>query len=313
MKIPTLLCLAALLGVPGLAAQSHLLVVSGAGGEPGYADEFHAWGTAMVDAARDRFNLAPERIVYLAENPARDPARISGRSTKEEVEKRLRHLARSAGPGDRVLVLLIGHGSSDTRGARINLPGPDISAAELASLLDLFTTQRVVVVNAASASGDFHGPLASANRTVITATRSGLERNATVFARFFVEAFRDDVADADRDGRVTVLEAFDYAVREVERFYASQNRLQTEHPRLEGSRELARSFHLAGSPTAAAAATSPELERLHTERQRLESELEALRARRSELDAGRYEAELERLLVEIALKSREIREREGSR
>lgn len=313
MKVPLLLLLLASFLVPAVTAQAHVLVVSGSGGEPAYSDEFHAWGTAMVDAAVNRLGLPADRVVYLAENPSRDPVRIAARSTKEELEKRLRQLARNAGPGDRILILLIGHGSSDARGARINLPGPDLTAAELAALLDLFTAQRVAVVNAASASGDFHAPLESGNRTVITATRSGLERNATVFGRFFVEAFGGDVADADRDGRVTLLEAFEYAVREVERFYTSRNRLQTEHARLEGNRELARSFHLAAAPAAATAVSSPELQQLFDERQRLEREIEALRARRSEMDEARYQAELERLLVELALKNREIRARGAGR
>jgi hypothetical protein len=312
MKIPLLLALACTAGASALAAQSHVVVISGIGGEPAYSDRFHGWGTAMVDAARTRFGLTPEQVVYLAERPERDPARISGPSTREQVERTLRELAGRAGPGDGILILLIGHGSADARGARINLPGPDITAEELAALLARFPTQPVVVVNTASASGDFQEPLAGPNRTVITATRSGLERNETVFGQFFVEAFTGDVADADRDGRVTVLEAFEYARREVERFYRSANRLQLEHARMEGSQELARGFHLAAARTAPAGA-SAELRALIAERQRLEAQVAALRERREQMDSSRYEAELEALLVELALKNREIREKGGSR
>jgi hypothetical protein len=311
MKIPLLLALACTGGAPALAAQSHVVVVSGLGGEPAYSDQFHQWGTAMVDAARTRFGLAPEQVVYLAERPDRDPARINGPSTREQVERTLRELAGRAGPADRILILLIGHGSSDGRGARINLPGPDITAEELAALLARFATQQVVVVNTASASGDFHDPLAGPNRAVITATRSGMERNETIFGRFFVEAFAGDVADADKDGRVTVLEAYEYARQEVERFYKSSNRLQMEHARMEGNRELARGFHLAAAARGAPAGASAELRALIAERQRLEGQVEALRSRRGEMDAARYEAELESLLVELALKTREIREKGG--
>jgi hypothetical protein len=303
-----------LLVAPALHGQAFVLIVSGSGGEPAYSNEFHTWGTAMGDAARDRFELPRDRVVYLAEDPARDRDRITARATREEVETRIRDIARRAGPNDRILILLIGHGSSDSRGARLLLPGQNLTAAELAKLLDLFPTQRIAVVNAASASGDFHEALAGRNRTVITATRSGLERNATVFGRFFVQAFSGDVADTDKDGRVSVLEAFDYAVREVERHYNSRNLLQSEHARLEGDREMARAFHIAASPAAtAAAAGSPELRGLIEERDQLEAEVAALRARRSEMDTESYEAELERLLVEVALKNRVIRERGGSR
>jgi pimeloyl-ACP methyl ester carboxylesterase len=311
MKILLLFCLASVLSAPLLAAQSHLVVVSGLGGEARYSDEFHRWGVAMVDAARERFGLAAEQIVYLAEKPERDPSRIHGPSTREQVERVLAELARRAAPTDRILILLIGHGSSDGRGARLNLPGPDITADELAAWLARFATQPVVVVNAASASGDFQEPLAAKNRAVITATRSGLERNETVFGRFFVEAFAGDVADTDKDGRVTVLEAFEYARREVERFYKADNRLQTEHARLEGNAEVARGFYLAAAARGIPAGESAELRALLTERQRLEERVEALRSRRAQMEPEAYEAELERLLVELALKNREIREKRG--
>src|SRR5690606_33560037 len=128
-----------------------------------------------------------------------------------------------------VLLVLIGHGSADGEGARINLSGPDLTAADLAGVLERFPTQAVVVANTASASGDFQEALAGRNRAVITATKSGLEGNAAVFGRFFTEAFAGEGADADKDGRTSVLEAFEYAQREVERFYESDGRLQTEH------------------------------------------------------------------------------------
>jgi hypothetical protein len=140
-------------------------------------------------------------------------------------------------------VLLIGHGSAQGGEARFNLPGPDLTAADFGQLLARFSTQRVALVNAASASGDFVVALSAPNRTIITATRGASEKNETVFGGYFVKAFAGEVADTDKDGQVSLLEAFSYARREVERFYQSENRLQTEHALLddngdgEGSRD----------------------------------------------------------------------------
>jgi hypothetical protein len=296
----------------GAAAQAHVLIVSGIGGEPRYVDDFHSWGTAMVDAARGRFGLPDANVVYLAEDPARDPGRIDGQSRREEVERALAEMARRAAPEDRILILLIGHGSSDSRGTRLNLPGPNLTAEELAAMLQGFRTQPLVVVNTASASGGFQEPLAGPNRTIITATRTGSERNETMFGGFFVAAFADDGADTDRDGRVTVAEAFEYATRETERAYRTANRLQLEHGRIEGDLELARRFHLAASGMAAApAGASAELQALFAERQRLEEGVEALRLRASRMDGAEYRGELERLLLELARTNRAIREQEG--
>src|SRR5690606_37660771 len=138
-----------------------------------------------------------------------------------------------AGPRDHVFVLLIGHGSAQPGAARVNLPGPDPTAEDYARMLAPFTTQRIAFIVAASASGGFIGPLSGPNRVVVTATRSAHERNETIFGRYFVQAYADDVADVDKDGRVSVLEAFEYATRKTARFYESQNRLRTEHALLD--------------------------------------------------------------------------------
>ena len=57
--------------------------------------------------------------------------------------------------------------------------------------------------------------LAGPGRIIVTATKTGGERNETRFPAFFVEAFGDEAADRDRNGRVSALEAFDYAPRVV--------------------------------------------------------------------------------------------------
>lgn len=293
-------------------AQTHLLVVSGIGGEPAYSERFHQWGTSLVDAARERAGLTAEQVVYLAERPERDPARIAGRSTRDNVQSALRQLAERAGEGSAVLVVLLGHGTADDQGARINLPGPDLSAAELARALEPLAGRRVVVVNAASASGDFHEPLAAPGRTIITATRSGLERNETMFGQFFVAALAGEGADTDKDGRTSVLEAFQFAQREVERAYQSDGRLQSEHARLSGDPEALRAVFLAPGMTLPPDAP-PELRALLAERQRLEGEVETLKTRKEQMEPALYQQQLEALLVQLALKDREIRERGGGR
>src|SRR5206468_1770754 len=57
--------------------------------------------------------------------------------------------------------------------------------------------------------------------------------NESRFAQFFADALSKDVADTDKDGRVSLLEAFRYAVIETKRVYETDTRLQTEHAQLE--------------------------------------------------------------------------------
>ncbi len=68
---------------------------------------------------------------------------------------------------------------------------------------------------------------------MITATKSGTEKNATVFARYWAEALRDPAADTDKNDAVSALEAFRYAQRKVTDSSTTQKRLATEHAVLE--------------------------------------------------------------------------------
>ncbi|MDP7692406.1 MAG: C13 family peptidase, partial [Vicinamibacterales bacterium] len=240
-----LLLMLSLLAAPVAAQQTHILVITGLSGDPAFAEEFHTWATTLLDAATDRYELPAENVTYLAEKTDADPARIDNRSTQENVEQAFADLAERAQPDDYVLVLLIGHGSYDRGESRFNLPGRDLTAKDYARLLEPLGSQQVAFVNAATASGGFIEALSGEGRTVVTATRSGGQWNATVFGGYFVEAFAggEEESDQNKDGRVSVLEAFDYAAAEVARVYESDGRLQTEHALLddngdgEGSRE----------------------------------------------------------------------------
>jgi hypothetical protein len=318
---------ASLLPLPASRAQTRLVVISGLAGEPKYAESFHAWSNSLVDAARSRYGLADSSIVWLAESPGKAPGRIAGRSSKEAIERTLDGLAARMRSGEQLVVVLIGHGSvQGDDGARLTLPGPDLSAADLARLLARHGSRRVAVIVAASSSGDFVPALSAPGRVVITATKSGFERNESLFGGHFVAALAGDGADADKDGRVSLLEAFTYATREVRRAYEQENRLLTEHALLDdngdrsGSGEpgaaakdgaLARSFFLTAGAATAGVSNDPRAAALRKEKEELESKIEALKARRDAMDAKAYEAELERLLVDLAATTRALRALEG--
>jgi hypothetical protein len=299
-----------------VGGRGHLLVITGASGEPAYGAAFHTSAAAITEAARTRFGLRPENIVYLGEDPARAPGRIAARSTREEVGRALAQLATRAAPGDAVWVVLIGHGSAQGEVSRFNLPGPDLSASDFARLLAPLSRQRVAFVNAASASGDFARSLAAPGRAIVTATKSPSERNETRFARHFADALSAPGADVDKDGGVSLLEAFTFAKREVARAYEAENRLLTEHAQLEDDGDgvaitdptastrdgrLASAMVL-GAPGRGAAtlATGP----LATRRRALEDQVSALRARKATLDSTTYLQQLETVLVELARASR---------
>jgi hypothetical protein len=303
-------CLAAgtLWAGPAAAQRAHVLVVAGLSGEPAYRAGFAAAARATREAARTRWGVADSSVIVLTEDSLPVAGVSDGRSTRANVQAGLARLAARARAGDVVLVLLLGHGAGEGAGSRVNLPGPDATAADYAAWLAPLAAQQVVVVNAASGSGDFVPALAAPGRVVITATRSALERNAPRFAAPFAEALGSDAADTDKDGRLSVLELFRFTRAAVARAYEASNTLQVEHPVLSDSAAAARiAFAREAAPANARVAA------LLAERQALESALAALRGRKGAMDAAAYEAELERLLVAIAEKTQAIKAAGGTR
>jgi len=306
------------LAVPAGAQDTHLLLVAGLGGEPQYAESFRAWSSALQSAAEKRLGIPRSRITYLTEDAGKVSGQVDGRSTREGLQKAFEQAATRCRPGDTFAVVLFGHGSGAGEEARFNLPGPDASARDFAAWLVPFALQRVVFVNTASASGDFQKVLAGKNRIILTATKSSQERNEAIFGRYFSEAFSADAADVDKNGKVSILEAFDAAKAQVATEYQRERRLLTEHATLDDGEGgvLARSTFLGGASAPAdraAAFADPALAALEDERRGLEDRIEALKAAKGSLPEARYEAELEQLLLDLALKNEELRKRREAR
>lgn len=290
-------------------SDTHVLLVTGVGGEPRFSAAFEQQGAGLIQALTGQYGIPRSRVMWLAENQPGGRSLISGRSTSEAVRAALRQLVTTVGPDDQVLIVYIGHGSHAEE-PKLNLPGPDLTARELGAILSGFTSQRVAVVFASSASGGMVDALAGPRRLIMTATKTGLERNETVFATAFVAGISGAAADNDKDGRLSLAEAFSYTVAEVARVYTTDNRLQTEHARLSDS-TLAGRFILVPGSVAAAQPTDSISRVLLAQKADLERQIEALRARRSAMPAADYEAALEALVLDLARINQQLRARAG--
>ena len=283
------------------AQRTHVLLVSGLSGDPVYKKSFHQIATTVRDAARTRWSVSDSSLIVLTEDSL--PTSLSrGRSTRDAVGSAFTSLSQRVQPGDVLMVLLLGHGSGEGATSKVNLPGPDATAADYKGWLSGFVKQRVVFVNAATGSGDFVPALEGPGRVIITATRSAIEKNESLFAGFFAKALAGDESDGDKDGRVSVLEAYRFATREVGKSYESTGRMQTEHARLSDS---TRATTISFGKTATT--SDPRVAALIAERLSLESDVAALRAQKATMDAAAYDKELERLLIAIAEKTQAIR------
>lgn len=284
------------------------MIISGISGEEAYAKQFGGWTGSLRDALINQLGFAPDQVTVLTEKPAGSEQRASA----EVVRQTLVALRNNLKPDNHVFIFFIGHGNFDGKIAKFNLIGPDLSAGDYAQLINNLPTRNLVIVNMASASGEFVKPLAGAGRVVITATRSGNEQNATHFAEHFIAALGNPEADADKNGRVSMLEAFNYATKLTNEFYEQAGKIVTEHaliddngdgvghPKAEaGDGVLAKTTYLDSLPQQQAGG-DPELAKLFAERLRLEGQVEQLKARKEQMKAEEYQAELEKLLIELA-------------
>lgn len=294
MKRCAILAAAALALQAGpVRAELFYLIVGGLGGNPGYVERFAGDASDMAAAAERTLGSAERVRVLVGDNATRDALREA-----------LAELATATGTADRLAVFLVGHGSYDGTAYKFNLKGEDIDGAELSELLAAVPAQTQLVVNMTSASGSVLQEWAAAEgRSVITATRSGAERNATRFAEHWATALSAEDADMNKNGSISAQEAFDYTARLVADSFETEGTLATEHPQLRG--EAAGAFEV--SRLTARVALTPEVEALNTRLAGLEEQVAELRTRREELGDD-YLPQLQALLVELALVQEQIDE-----
>jgi hypothetical protein len=261
-------------------------VIDGLGGEAQYQERFNKWAETIAQSSATATG-DPAQVTRLSGNGAR----------REQIQAALQLAARELAAGDQFVLVLLGHGSYDGSEYRFNIEGPDITGSELRTLLDRIPAQQLIV-NTTSTSGALAEGWSNARRVVITATRSGGERNATRFGGFWAEAMVDAAADVDKNGNLTAQEAYDYTTRKVADSYKSDTAILTERARIAGA-EPSR-FVVARLGAAALFANDTQLVALRAEQDRIGEQLSTLKARKAELPADDYYGRIEPVLLEMA-------------
>jgi hypothetical protein len=306
-----------------LAGERYALVITGASGGDVYAQKYAKWRASFVETLRAKFHYEPQRLLVLAEALRQESGQVEEGvqpATRENVRGALADLRRRMTKDDQLLVLLIGHGTSlDGDEAKFNLVGPDLSATEWSDLLRPLPG-RLVFVNTTSASFPFLRKIAGKGHVVLTATDASAQQFETVFPEFFIKAFDDPAADLDRNNRVSIWEAFTYASAGVRQWFEQKGQLPTERPLLDDTGAgIGREAQNAGTDGAIARVTylQPDaalalpadaaVAGLMRRRADLETLLEELKARKESTPPDQYDADLEKILVEIARLSAQIR------
>ena len=290
--------------------------MTGASGGPQYAAKYDEWRSEFVQLLQGPLGYPEDHVLLLAEEE------FSGtqKATRENVRASIAQIRQRATKDDLVLVALVGHGSgADSGEAKFNLVGPDLSAQEWAELLKTMPG-RLVFINAASGSFPFIEQLSAKNRVVITANDSAAQSFETVMPQFLLQAFKDSAADFDKNGRVSMWEAFQFMSARVKDWFEQRAQLATEHPLLDDDGDgvgrlvddqgpdgmLARVTYLQGEPPITDTG-NPVRTAMLRRRAELSTQLEELRARKGAMAPDEYDDALEKLLLEIARIDRSLK------
>ena len=198
--------------------KASMILITGAPGTEEYEKTFNEWSAQWKEAA-DKGEAKFSEAVHTEE-----------KNQKERLAELIQaEVNENKSP---LWLVLIGHGTFDGKKAKFNLQGPDISATELKEWLQ-DCKRPLVIINCASSSSPFMNALSGENRIIITATRSGFERNFCRLGGFLAKAIGNLEADIDKDGQTSLLEAWLAASRYSADFYKNENRLSPEHPLLD--------------------------------------------------------------------------------
>jgi hypothetical protein len=277
--------IAILLPAAGLASvdlssnRATVIIVLGAAGEPEYGSNF-VQQASLWQKACQQANLHAITIGL-----------SSAAATNDYEELKQALLLEPNESSSELYLVLIGHGTFDGKEARFNLRGPDVSATELAGWLQPFR-RPLAVIDTTSSSGPFLNKLSATNRVIISATRSGNEQNLTRFGQHFAEAITSTDADLDKDGQVSLLEAFLIASRRTSEFYKVEGRLATEHALIDDNgdglgtqADWFRGLRAVKAPKDKAAVDGALAQRFHLLRSEAENRLtEVQRKRRDEIE-----------------------------
>jgi len=284
-------------------ADAYVVTIAGLGGEPDYQTRFDG-----VAADLDK--------IFKASGTGIHAYTLSGKdATKAKLLSTLQQVATATKQQDDFVLIMIGHGAWDNVEYKFDLVGPDISGEQLAEACNKIASRRQLIVNTTSASGGSVAALQKPGRAVIAATKSGTEKNATVFARYFVEALQDPAADLDKNDAVSALEAFQYADRKTAAFYTDQKRLATEHAQFEdlgkgdpvrtassdnGEGRMLGGFTLVRFGTSKTAALDPAKKDLLAKKEDLLRQIDILEYQKAAIAPTEYKSQLTGLLVQLA-------------
>ncbi|HUU09894.1 MAG TPA: hypothetical protein VM431_05080 [Phycisphaerae bacterium] len=233
----------------------HALLLGAMPGQPRFAEHYRDWLKRFHAYLTQTAKVPAANVTVLSgDKEFKDPM-VTGLATAESVRKALADLAGMVRAQDQVILFIVGHGVVTDRVPTLVLPGPDVSAADLAQGLGALPATNQVVLNLSSASGTAVSHLARKGRVTVSAT-SPIEGNEPVYPEFFLRGLESGRADGEgapaagtRDGVVTVLEAYNWAAHQAALWVSRLTRTEGGQWQIEGKESIEVFEKLYGGPS----------------------------------------------------------------
>ncbi len=303
----------------------YALLIAGLGGSKEYREKFHKYLFETRKTLVEKFQFSENDIIVLADSRSKEENFINEISSAENIKAQFSYLSKKVTDKDDIYIFLFGHGSFDGKNSMLNISQRDLKDSDYAELVQTINAHRIIFINTTSCSEPFITHLSAPNRIVITATKSGTERNETIFPEFLIEAMNTSVSDRDKNGDLSIFEIFQYASERTARWYKESNHLETEHPLLEdtGDKLAYRAEELADyaegglssttylqertrTTAAIASINDSVLARLFIEQKKINQEISFLKADKTSYPEQEYFSKLEPLFIRLAKINDEI-------
>lgn len=184
--------------------------------------------------------LKPDQLSILVADNHVTPSEVEGSaasegartSTADNLREVLTAFAAKIQPTDRFVFYYTGQANIVAAKLRLNLPGEDITHEGLSEGINQIKTSSIMIVLDCPGAGLAAKTMTGKGRIVIFGCEAQ-QRYSTKLGEYFVPALSDPNSDTDGNGKVSVLEAFTLACKQLEDWYRQRNLLKTETPVLE--------------------------------------------------------------------------------
>ena len=211
--------------------KTYVLVVGGISKEPQDKISMTKAVTELQKLLKSNPEVSDQTFSILAADDLQ-AKNVTEKSTAENIQKTIETIGTAAKVDDRFVFYYIGQANIVAQKLRFNLPGADITHEQLSQWIKGIKASSMLIVLDCPGSGLAAKAMSGRGRVVICSCTDE-QRYRTRLSEYFLPALTDKESDTNSDGKISILEAFTAASRQIDDWFRQNKLLTTEIPVLE--------------------------------------------------------------------------------